>query len=233
MSNSESVTVLPLIRLARQDDEDALAGKTPILRVALSYKSKTYYRDACIRAPGDVVFMRWERENNVAARRIPAAVKAEFDQQQQDFKKCALHGWIDVQLVVMDETEYWSDDIKNRAGKVFRTFFFDAQRVTYCCEPRPSYDLEPLYSNPLNYLEDDTAREKLDTDIMNADSNENCYFHCSAIDSMPATHREAWGCIPIDPDEGDTPEDGYRKQIDGIREQLQGNVRLELPTNAA
>ncbi len=55
----------------------------------------------------------------------------------------------------------------------------------------------------------------------------------SNVEAMPSTHREEWGCVAIDPDEGDTPEDGYRKQIDWVREQLQGNVRLELPHEEA
>jgi hypothetical protein len=53
-------------------------------------------------------------------------------------------------IVVLDETEYWREEIVAKAGKIYGAYLFDANRHVNCCELTPSYELYPLYSNPLN-----------------------------------------------------------------------------------
>lgn len=91
-------------------------------------------------------------------------------------------------LVVFDESRYWSEEILKDAGKIYRVYLYDANRPVHCCEITPSYELFPLYSTPLNYLEDDEARDFLEDEIREAEEDAVEYHHCSYIDSMDESY---------------------------------------------
>lgn len=229
----DKVVTLPLERLSLPDDEKARLGHKPIFRLAMQVggsEGHVYLRDVSL-AKGKVRFSEWIRKDGVEVKELPKALEKHFAAEKKELENCARFGWIDVRLVVIDETQFWGDSITARAGKMFCTFFYDAQRVVHLCEFKPSYELHGLYSTPANYIEDDVAREELAADIEQGDDLSVRYMHCDVVERMPPTHQEFWGCIAIDPEEGDSPELGYYKQIDSIREQLQGNVCLQLPSN--
>jgi len=125
---------------------------------------------------------------------------------------------LDLRFVVFDETQYYRADICEKAGKVYQTYVYDANRVTYCCEITPSYMLIPFYTQAMNYLEDDAAREALDEVITlaNAEAEEH-HVHCRVIDHIPNTHKRTYHLVERDMDEE------YQKQFDSVLDRLRGN----------
>lgn len=90
-------------------------------------------------------------------------------------------------IVLLDETEYWREDIAKQAGKIFGVYFFNPAEVTHLCELTPSYALWPLSSVAENLPEDEDEREVFYQNMEDGDSCERTvkYFHCHTIDSMP------------------------------------------------
>lgn len=88
-------------------------------------------------------------------------------------------------VVVFDETRYWTEDAVSKAGgKIYATYLYDSNCHTYCCELTPSYYLIHLFSTPLEDDEDGSAAEMIRA--AQAGDDQNGYYHCRSIDSLPA-----------------------------------------------
>jgi hypothetical protein len=90
-------------------------------------------------------------------------------------------------VVAIDQTEYWSDEVKNMAGKIFTRYIYDDESATYCCEITPSRELNFLDFVADTYIEDEEARERLYDILMEAanDASPVDYYHVSYIDKKP------------------------------------------------
>lgn len=126
-----------------------------------------------------------------------------------------------IKLVVLEESEYWSEAVRKRAGRLFATYMFDANEETFCAEITPSYYLHHLYTTPTQNGDDDDLDELIRMEEAGSDNNR--YMHCRTIDGMPTTHFHDGGeeVIP----NGDT----YDQYIDSQLEYYNGNVCLQVP----
>lgn len=89
------------------------------------------------------------------------------------------------QVVVFDESDFWADSMRQRAGgRIFASYLYDSNSHVYCAELTPSYEVMHLFSNP---LEDDDEGSVADA-IRDAcaGSSQDGYYHCNVIDSLPA-----------------------------------------------
>lgn len=122
-------------------------------------------------------------------------------------------------IVVLDETEYWCESIKQKAGKIYAAYLFDANRPVNCCELRPSYELYPLYTTPLN---DDEAGS-VSEEIMASESQDVSYFHCCSIDRLSPASFYDIGVETLSADE--TWEAALERTLDHYR----GNHMIDIP----
>jgi hypothetical protein len=92
-----------------------------------------------------------------------------------------------VRVLLLDETEHWSEDIVHRANRIFGIYLYDPDKAVHGCEFTPSYELTFVGSAPEQVPEDDETREAFCDKIMDEDSK--CepisYIHCNTIDQMP------------------------------------------------
>lgn len=89
----------------------------------------------------------------------------------------------DIQLVVIDETRYWSDDIKSKVKSIKTVYLFDKSVATHLCTIFPSYYLIPLYYD-VNFgdnTENDELREEIDSEFSNEEPK---YFDCSYVNKL-------------------------------------------------
>lgn len=92
-------------------------------------------------------------------------------------------------IFAVDITEYLSDELREKAGRIFEICVSRLER-THCCEFTPSYFLEPIDYASENRLDDDDD-EKMREAIVGSDP---FYMHCRCALNLP--HR-------IDEDEYD------------------------------
>ncbi|VVE35447.1 hypothetical protein [Pandoraea terrigena] len=132
---------------------------------------------------------------------------------------------IDIQLVVIDETRYYSDDMRKLAGKVFQVYAYDANRVTHCCEITPSYELHPVATQALDCPESDAEREKIG-EMERSAPQDVIYMHCRAVEVMSDKYRRAHHVIERDLDES------HDKQLESVLEHIRCNPPLVAPARA-
>lgn len=89
----------------------------------------------------------------------------------------------DFWLVKIDESEYWTDSIRQRVKRVWSVYLLDASRHTHLCELAPSYWLEFVESYPEHLPEtDESERDKLSETIAEEAamcSDQDMYVHVS------------------------------------------------------
>lgn len=242
--NKTEVKLLPFVRLNSADDEDARLGVSPRMLVSVQVGGSVFSAKVFADVEGAVRFDPWtceEEEASACSDVVQDAVLTCLSENRELIENSARNGWIDLRIVVVDETPIWSSDVVDRAGKVYCTYAYDAQRVTHACEITPSFEMTPLYSTPLRYLEDEAKREALEEDLRDGQAragDDVQYMHSRRAEAMPSTHVMAWGCEAIDPEEWlrsatAGPEDSYRMQFDALVEQLRCNPVLQVPTNSA
>lgn len=122
-------------------------------------------------------------------------------------------------ICVLDETEYWSKDIQDKAGKIFGVYFYNPGIVTHCCEITPSYELWYLSSFARDLPEDEEERENFINMIENEGSEREraLYCHCNVIDKLPEIKRGEikqgkyhWDSFDEEDTEIDEIEEEYR-----------------------
>lgn len=72
------------------------------------------------------------------------------------------------QLIGIEETRFWSEEIQTKAKKVFGIFAFDPESTTNCCELTPSYCMMRLGVHTLADFQD-FSDEELDSFLRNLD----------------------------------------------------------------
>lgn len=95
-------------------------------------------------------------------------------------------------VLLLDETENWQEDIvKAAGGQILGVYLYNPNSVTHCCELTPSFDLIFMNSVPLEYPEDETARDVLQMDLLegNAQCESDIYMHCHDVDKLPHIRR--------------------------------------------
>lgn len=123
----------------------------------------------------------------------------------------------DWEIVAIDETQYWHEDIVAKAGKLYGIYLFDASRHTYCCELTPSYEvyfIETVYTKA-------TDDEDLNMKVLEADaqSGPTCYFHCRVIDRM----RPKWTHAFPEHNVECATEEEWEEERESMLEYLRGN----------
>jgi hypothetical protein len=118
-------------------------------------------------------------------------------------------------LVKIDETQYWSDEIKERVGKLYGVYLIDTNAHTYCCEVTPSYCayfLYTTYDDPDDM--DDLEAEAFDEMIRHADFNaaDVSYFHVYSVKEFA-----------YDFGEESHDEDDYKTVLDDVLEYCNAN----------
>lgn len=97
----------------------------------------------------------------------------------------------DIQVVEIDITRFWSDEIRKLVNKIFCVSMYDKSVVTYCAEIIPSYELTPLYYSvdfgDKEYT--DEKKEEIQEAIDREFSSEEIeYYHCGSLDNN--THAD-------------------------------------------
>jgi hypothetical protein len=90
-------------------------------------------------------------------------------------------------LLRLDETSFWAEQVVRRAKQVFGLYVFDQNRRVHCCEFTPSYECLFVGSAIGNTDLDGTDAERLDAEIREGDLGTEPvkYIHCQEIDALP------------------------------------------------
>lgn len=93
--------------------------------------------------------------------------------------------WTKFMVVMIDETEGWSDEIKAKVDKIFTVYLYDASVVTCICEPTPAYYMIPLYYN-VDFKEgeerDEEVLDEIDSEFHTAEQPD--YKRCSFVEGQ-------------------------------------------------
>lgn len=88
----------------------------------------------------------------------------------------------DFRLLLVDETEHWCEDIRNRAGRLFGVYIFDFNRHVHLCDISPSYECFFITTVFSNDIKDNIEYENLFDTIEEANREERVtYFNCRDI----------------------------------------------------
>jgi len=89
-------------------------------------------------------------------------------------------------LLRLDETKFWAEEVVRKAKQIFGLYVFDQNRRVLCCEFTPSYECLFVGSAIGNTDLDGTDAERLDTDIREGDLGTEPvkYIHCHEIDAL-------------------------------------------------
>lgn len=89
----------------------------------------------------------------------------------------------DIQIVKIDQTHFWVDDIKKKVGKIYTVFLYDKSVVTHCSEITPSYYLIPLYY--ITEFQPHKYSEEIESEIDEQfGSEEPKYMHCTDVEKL-------------------------------------------------
>ena len=101
-------------------------------------------------------------------------------------------------LVAIDETEDFSPEIQDAAGRIEVVYLYDRNQATYCCEITPSYALYPVY-----YLAERRVTDEIDSDIRQGIGHEVTYIHTHSVEQFPTQTcpTEVFKKSEVDPDE--------------------------------
>ncbi len=69
----------------------------------------------------------------------------------------------DLRVILIEETEYWNQDIKDACGTISCAYLYDNAVNTFCCELTPSKELHPLYYVTENEISDEVWEQMQDT----------------------------------------------------------------------
>lgn len=137
---------------------------------------------------------------------------------------------IELYVVAIDETEHWSDEIKEKIGtdgKIYAYYLYDASRATHLAEITPSYELRWLYNRVVS--ENELTEDEYDDIERNngGSEEEDKYVHTnsSMLDKKrPYEHGSERDIIDACSD-----EDEYNDYIEKAIDTLRGNP-IEIET---
>jgi hypothetical protein len=92
-----------------------------------------------------------------------------------------------VNILLLDETEYWRSDIQKACKKIFGVYLYSPDEVTHCCELTPSYECHPMPSVAQHLPYNPEKREEMYDNLASGDANggDVSYFHCADIEKLP------------------------------------------------
>lgn len=127
----------------------------------------------------------------------------------------------DFRLVSLDETSKWNDEgLVSRAGKIWGTYLYDANRAAHLCELRPSYELRYLYSAAEGEIGEDDHETLL---IHGAPEGGAISVHCSVIDNLDWLQKRPCG------KPSDTSVETYQELVDAEAEYYEANWNIDIP----
>lgn len=105
-----------------------------------------------------------------------------------------------VHIVLIEETDSWCAEIREKAGRLFVVYIFDKRRHVHACELTPSYELhflKTIYSREFPYsenYENEIERDNLENKIIdgNRETQDIQYYHVSDIDHRPTISLSKW-----------------------------------------
>lgn len=115
-----------------------------------------------------------------------------------------LAGWNRWTLVLLDETEYWCDEVRTAFARVFGLYAYDALSVTHMCEVTPSFMLHPL--GPVGHGmkpeldDDDEGREHIYELLRQGEDFEVRPVHCHDLERLSAARQHVIGFLPPEVD---------------------------------
>jgi hypothetical protein len=87
-------------------------------------------------------------------------------------------------LIAVDDTKYWSDEIRSGVDKIYTRYVYNDTECTYCCELTPSRCLFFVGFSPTGDVSEELA-EKISEEECNFE--DVCYMHCSFVDKKVYT----------------------------------------------
>lgn len=112
------------------------------------------------------------------------------------------------------------EHLKELVMEVREVYIFDKCKRVYCCELKPSYELTGVHYSitPVYGL---TGKKRDEIEAMFIEVPEDCYEHCSYVDSLPKEQFHSYG--ESEYDEEDTTE---REIMEEVRDYYQGNHKF-------
>lgn len=98
-------------------------------------------------------------------------------------------------LVALEETEFFSPEIKSKVGKIFTVYMYNPDEETHCCEVTPSYFCIPIditigYPDELyDSLSDEQREELMDVLEESVNGSEGTYIHVKDIDRIDSKYK--------------------------------------------
>ena len=86
----------------------------------------------------------------------------------------------EIYVLLVDETEYWADDIVKEAGRLIGVYLYDKMEITHLCELAGSYCCWHVETATDKHVSDDTWE-----DIFCAEKESADYYHTNTIDKCP------------------------------------------------
>lgn len=133
-----------------------------------------------------------------------------------------------VHIILIEETNSWCEEIREKAGRLFGVYLFDKRRHIHACELTPSYELHFLktisnYSGKFsNAEEEEIERDNLEMEIMdgNRETQDIQYYHVSDIDHRPTISLSKWSEkeYKISQEDYDNPDDLHSAIMDAMRD---------------
>lgn len=151
-------------------------------------------------------------------------------------------------LYIIDRTSAYSPELVEKCGgRITDTFLFDCRTGSYCCETRPSYEMEYFTSDPGSWPEDEAQRDEVLEalascnvlgqeavvymlisgklkELSQADEVPTQWDYTTTpfVMSLEAPDAEKWKEY-LDDEEGDVRV-AHRKFMDDVMERIRGNA---------
>lgn len=114
-----------------------------------------------------------------------------------------------LRVILIDETEHWSDEIKAQVTSIKTAYLYDLAVVTHVCSLTPSNYLEPLYYS-VEGTEDEALLEQIDSEFHN---EEGKYFNL-----LPLSQREEvtveFCDFEFDKADGEEYKEGFEEAVE-------------------
>lgn len=162
------------------------------------------------------------------AEQTPIGADADKQNEVSATKKTAADDVIapDFWIVGINETEFWSDDIKAQVDAIVTYYLYDAHEVTHLASMTGSYYLYPITTDPWpkDSLSEEERDTLFDTVLSNSDLNPD-YFDERTIDNISAEHKIHIGDNGLSRPKKDdaASEAAYKEGIDALLDHYRGN----------
>ena len=98
-------------------------------------------------------------------------------------------------LIALNETEYFTDEIKSKVSKIYTVYAYNPEEEVYCCEITPSYFCIPIdftipFSDELYDSLSDEQKEALN-DVLEESVNvsDGIYVHVRDVERIDSKYK--------------------------------------------